>query len=78
MDLGCNLGDTVSVRETDGSQQHLWGIAQFFSREGGMQQEPRTELEATWSSRVGSGEMPIKEIEEAEERGEPGRMGTWE
>lgn len=50
----------------------------LLSRESGVQLEPRTELEAARIYRAGSGEMPIKETEEAEERGEPGRMGPWE
>lgn len=68
----------MSVRETDGSQRHLYGIASFLSREGVMQLRPRTELEAARFSRGGSAEMPVKETEEAEERGYPRRTEPWE
>ena len=62
------------MSETDGSQRHLCGIASFLSREGVMQLRPRTELEAARFARAGSAEMPVKETEEAEERGDRGRM----
>ena len=61
-------------RQTE-STAFVWSY-KFLSREEGVKLEPRTELEATSCSRAGSTEMPIKETEEAEERGEPGRMGS--